>query len=128
MTKTTTKNIHNSIAESDKNILFQDPDTDFDMDSRTLDEQKILKILQNERYKSDTIDRKWLAKWAASVVTTWLAVVLFLLVFNTPFCFFVSDSVLIALLGTTTLNVLGLSFIVLQGHFKDKEKERFTAL
>jgi hypothetical protein len=30
---------------------------------------------------------------------------------------FLSDSVLIALLGTTTLNVLGLSFIVLRGHF-----------
>lgn len=71
---------------------------------------------QNERYRSDTQDRKWLAEWTATVVSFWLLLVLAILMSNNSFG--LSDSVLITLLGTTTLNVLGLSFIVLRGHFK----------
>jgi len=74
--------------------------------------------LKNERYKSDTFDRKWLAIWAAAIVSLWLAAVLFLLFFNTHIK--TSDTVMVALLGTTTLNVLGLTYIVLKGHFEEK--------
>jgi hypothetical protein len=74
---------------------------------------------QNERYKSDTEDRKWLAQWTASAVTGWLIFVAIILTNN----YGLSDTVLVALLGTTTLNVLGLSYIVLRGHFKASEKE-----
>jgi len=82
-----------------------------------------MKTLENERYNSDTKDRKWLAKWTAWVVTIWLLLVISILYFNNNvFCLLLSDSVLIALLGTTTLNVLGLSFIVLKGHFNSSQK------
>lgn len=73
--------------------------------------------LQNERYSSDTIDRKWLARWQATVVTTWLLAVFGILICNHA-TLHLSDTVLSVLLGTTTLNVLGLSFIVLRGHFQ----------
>ena len=88
---------------------------DFNIDSKDLGMQKI--ALETERYKSDTNDRKWLAKWATWVVTGWLSFVILILLFNRICNFNLSDVVLATLLGTTTLNVLGLSFIVLRGHF-----------
>ncbi len=98
-------------------INSQKTSKELDIDSESLDIQKDLKRLENNRYHSDTKDRKWLAKWTAFVVTIWLTSVLLILVFNEDkIC--LSDKVLITLLGTTTLNVLGLSFIVLRGHFQ----------
>jgi len=90
---------------------------DIDIDSDELDAQKKLKALEAFRYSSDTRDRKWLALWTAIVVTLWLTVVLLILIFNKRWQLDLHDTVLVALLGTTTLNVLGLSFIVLRGHF-----------
>jgi hypothetical protein len=94
---------------------------DFDIDHRGLEIQK--KLLKLSRYRRNSYDRKWLAIWSAIVVSVWLAVVLFALIFNTLLCFNISDSVLIVLLGTTTLNVLGLSLIVLRGHFQTFEDD-----
>jgi len=90
---------------------------DLDIDSDGLVVQVKMKNLENKRYESDTKDRKWLAIWTAVVVSIWLSSVLILLVFNELKRICLSDTVLVALLGTTTLNVLGLSFIVLRGHF-----------
>lgn len=87
--------------------------TDIDSDGLKLQEER----LRNDRFRSDTNDRKWLAKWTAWVVSVWLGGVLVILVSNKFLCIQLSDFVLTALLGTTTLNVLGLSFIVLRGHF-----------
>lgn len=92
---------------------------DIDIDSDDLSKQ--LKKLEANRYSSDTIDRKWLAKWTAIVVSFWLSAVLSILFFNERHIH-LDNSVLIALLGTTTLNVLGLSFIVLRGHFQSVSK------
>lgn len=86
---------------------------DSDIDSEGLNAQK--KKLEYQRYSSDTRDRRWLAIWAAVVVTLWLGAVLIILVNSS--CLNLSEAVLITLLGTTTLNVLGLTFIVLKGHF-----------
>ncbi|MDI9365050.1 MAG: hypothetical protein QM541_08875 [Flavobacterium sp.] len=88
---------------------------DLDIDSDNLPIQ--VKKLEAIRYGSDTKDRKWLAIWTAITVSIWLLAVLSMLITNNKFLH-LSDSVLISLLGTTTLNVLGLSFIVLRGHFK----------
>lgn len=104
--------------ERDNSQLY--PNDDLDIDSDTLDDQ--IKKLKSDRYSSDTQDRKWLAKWTAGVVSLWLLLVIFSVMLNELFCFNISDSVLIALLGTTTLNVLGLSFIVLRGHFNSTNK------
>jgi len=48
---------------------------------------------------------------------------LFVVTFNSTFSFKLSDSVLITLLATTTVNILGLAFIVLQGLFQINDKE-----
>jgi hypothetical protein len=90
------------------------PSSDFDIDSSDYMDQ--MKVLFADRYKSNTGDRKWLAQWTAVVVTLWLVAVGIILIKNSS-CFHLSDTVLVTLLGTTTLNVLGLSFIVLRGHF-----------
>ena len=71
---------------------------------------------KEHRYRSDTFDRQWLAVWTAIIVTLWLIAVIRLLMSNYQ-QFHLSDMVLSVLLGTTTLNILGLSFIVLRGHF-----------
>lgn len=90
---------------------------DIDIDSDDLAIQKELKRLEAKRYSSDTSYRRWLAKWTAIVVSVWLTVVLLILLVNKKHIH-LSDSVLMVLLGTTTLNVLGLSYIVLRGHFQ----------
>lgn len=93
-----------------------------DIDSDDLTIQIILRALEAKRYQSDTSDRKWLAIWTAFVVTAWLTAVILILIFNEAFKFNLSTTVLVTLLGTTTLNVLGLSFIVLRGHFQSTAK------
>lgn len=90
------------------------PERDVDIDSDDLTAQR--KLFENQRYKEDTSHRKWLALWTAVVVTLWLLAVLYILVMNKR-SIGLGDTVLVALLGTTTLNVLGLSYIVLRGHF-----------
>jgi len=93
-----------------------------DIDSEDLSQQEqFKKFLEFKRYESDTVDRKWLAVWTAIIVSAWLFVVLLILVLNQLVSIGLSDTVLITLLGTTTLNVLGLSFIVLRGHFTARE-------
>jgi len=94
---------------------------DFDIDSVEYEEQ--VKLLHAKRYSSDTTDRKWLAKWTAWTVSVWLAFVLFIIISNKLLSFNLSDLVLVSLLGTTTLNVLGLSFIVLRGHFNSTKSQ-----
>lgn len=90
---------------------------DQDPDARSLFEQtKEKQKLENDRYKSNTNDRKWLAEWSAAIVSLWLFLVFIILIQNSS-NIHLSDSVLNVLLGTTTLNVLGLVFIVLRGHF-----------
>lgn len=74
------------------------------------------KHLANKRFESDTQKRDTLSTWAAVLVSFWLISVLLILVGNTN-TYKLESNVLIALLATTTLNVLGLMFIVLKGLF-----------
>lgn len=105
-----TQNLDNIISGQEPKL----EDLDIDSDNLVMQTKK----LEALRYMSDTSDRKWLGIWTAIVVSFWLLAVLLILVFNKACEISLSDSVLIALLGTTTLNVLGLSFIVLRGHFQ----------
>lgn len=75
---------------------------------------------QKTRYSQDTKFRKHLAWWVMGIVPVWLATVLVLLFLQGFSGFTLSDSVLVALLATTTVNVLGLAFIVLRGIFPQK--------
>lgn len=94
---------------------------DIDIDSDDLMIQKELKLLEAKRYSSDTFYRRWLVRWTSIVVSVWLLAVLLILIFNEQHIH-LSSNVLMVLLGTTTLNVLGLSFIVLRGHFQSISK------
>lgn len=83
-------------------------------DTKTLKEQE--QKLRNDRFKSDTNWRCRLSWWVIIVDSVWLVAILVILFFNTLYVM-LSDSVLLMLLGTTTVNVLGLAFIVLKGLF-----------
>lgn len=94
-----------------------------DPDSKSREQQEdLLEAARRNRYESDTDDRKWLAQWSATVVSMWLLATLMILCCNSE-RFHLSDTVLNVLLGTTTLNVLGLSFIVLKGLFPSSSRD-----
>ena len=86
---------------------------------KNLDEQT--KDLANKRFASDTQKRNTLSTWAATLVSLWLISVLLILVGNTS-TYKLESNVLVALLATTTLNVLGLMYIVLKGLFGENIK------
>ncbi|WP_109831389.1 hypothetical protein [Reichenbachiella versicolor] len=96
---------------------------DSDIDSDSLSSQIERKKLESKRYESDTKDRKWLAIWTATIVSLWLLCVILILVKNESSKLDLSDTVLVTLLGTTTLNVLGLPYIVLKGHFASSSRD-----
>lgn len=98
------------------------PDTSYiaDKDEHSLREQK---ILYNDRFKKDTKWRCRLSWWVIGVDSVWLASILVILFLNTQ-CIQLSDSVLLMLLGTTTVNVLGLAFIILNGLFGSNETSK----
>lgn len=81
------------------------------IDSESLQEQ--VKV----RYKQDTKQRKMLATWVIFATSIWLAAVLVLMFLLGFGAISISDNVMDALLITTTFNVLGLAYIVLEGLF-----------
>lgn len=72
---------------------------------------------QVHRYRQDTEQRLFLAKWVVWVSSVWLGVVLIILIMC-GFKWLTLDAVVLnVLLATTTANVLGLAYIVLKGLF-----------
>ncbi|MBO5225850.1 MAG: hypothetical protein J6B46_05545 [Parabacteroides sp.] len=94
-------------TSSESNIPTND-----DIDSLDLKEQK------RERYSQDTKYRKHLAIWVMWVVSIWLATVLLIIIAVAIWDLPMESNVQITLLATTTVNVLGLAYIVLKGIFK----------
>lgn len=84
------------------------------LDKLGLDGQITILTLREElaRFRKDTKDRSALAYWTFVIISVWLIAVVALLAFN-----FLSDSVAITLLSTTTINIIGLPAIVLRGYF-----------
>lgn len=87
-------------------------------DNLSLSQQEIL------RFGQDTKHRKILVYWMMGVVSVWLIAVLLFAVFNKVWGLAISENVLITLLATTTLNVLGLSKIILSGLFRNTSWKR----
>jgi hypothetical protein len=83
-----------------------------DADDLSLTEQKIA------RYGQDTKYRSHLAKWVMWIVPGWLVLVLIILSLCGMQLMALNAEVLITLLATTTVNVLGLAYIVLKGIFR----------
>lgn len=105
-------------VDPNKTVLDLVVSKDKDIDARDLFTQAKL-----SRYYQNTDARLDLKEWAKKVVT-WSLVVVGLILFMTGFnCLTLSAPVLITLLGTTTLNILGLAFIVLKGHFPQDDHE-----
>lgn len=80
---------------------------------------------EKRRFKQDTLHRKILMYWVISVVSCWLIVVLVLLFLSGFGIVQFQPTVLVTLLATTTINVLGLAFIVLRGIFFIPTKRAF---
>ena len=104
-----------------ENTYFNEPLTpslnDIDNESKETQEK--------ERYKQDTEHRDYLVHWVVYTNSAWLIAVMVVLIAHGSYddetikFFHLSDGVIIALLGTTTANVLGLAYIVLKGLFPD---------
>ena len=69
-------------------------------------------VLKQDRFKSDSKDRVWLAEWSTAIVSICLFWVFLVLISNSN-TLHLTESVMNMLLGATTLNVLGLMYIVL---------------
>lgn len=72
---------------------------------------------EEERYRGNTILRDNLAKVFTIVIIFWLVSVILILVGNTCNHYNLSDTVLVTLLTTTTIQVLGLVHIILKDLF-----------
>lgn len=83
-----------------------------DNDVKTMEEQEA------ERFGQDTRLRKVLAIWTMVIISSWLLAVLLILVFKDT----LKSEVLITLLATTTINVLGLPKIILEGLFRGRKR------
>lgn len=93
---------------------FGGPLADIDNDS--------LRGQKRDRYRQNTTYRCHLTRWVMLIVPIWLSVVYLLLLL----CGFgvckLSDVVLSTLLATTTVNILGLAYIVLKGMFPQEHE------
>ena len=76
------------------------------------------------RFGQDTKHRRLLIKWMMAVVSAWLGIVLLIIILNNLLHFYISDKVLVTLLATTTINVLGLSKIILHGMFETSKESK----
>lgn len=74
------------------------------------------------RYLINTTLRKNMSKWAACLVSVWLFLVGFVLLFNDLFIC-LSDSVLNTLLTTTTINIIGIILICFRDLFNGKSEQ-----
>ena len=94
---------------------------------------KCKNLMALHRIKENTDARRRLEKWASRTIVFYLISVGFIILLNnsdftlsSSFLnytskFDLSDMVIVTLLSTTTINILGLGFIVLKGHFKASE-------
>ena len=73
------------------------------------------------RYKQDTKFRRHLSVWVMIIVPVWMILVLVIVFFNGFRLTDLSDTAMVALLSTTTVNVLGLAYIVLKGIFPESK-------
>lgn len=82
-----------------------------DFDELTVGQQKAKRYSQNTKY------RRLFSNWVMWIVPSWLLGVLLLVILCGLQFMTLSDQVLVALLATTTANILGLAYIVLKGMF-----------
>lgn len=74
------------------------------------------------RYDQDTDYRRHLANWVMIIVPAWLLAVIVILILCGCCVMSFDKDIMIALLATTTVNVLGLAYIVLKGIFPESKE------
>lgn len=122
-------------TESDEVINLIERETDIFNDKIDEDKEAIefakegnlkkesIDYLYTKRYNQNTKLRSKLARWVKGLVSTYLVLVFFLLCLN-DYLIHISDAVLITLLGTTTVNVLGLMYITMKDLFNGKSEDK----
>lgn len=101
--------LENEISEGHTLSLFTD------VDKSSIEEQILV------RYKMNTEYRKKFSEWVIYIIPIWLGLVLFVFVLHGARLLRFESAEIVALLATTTANVLGLAFIVLRGFFGNRE-------
>jgi hypothetical protein len=110
-------------TESGEFISKKQINPDFGEKLDVILEEDVDKKLANKRFEQDTKERKLLSHWVVWVVSVWLFLVIGVLILTGCCrCVDISDTVLCMLLGTTTINILGLAYIVLKGLFPESHK------
>lgn len=80
-----------------------------------------------ERYKDTSQLRRHTGYWVMIVVSQWLFIVICLVILVGLKSLKLNDSVIITLLGTTTVNIIGLPFVLLKGLYpQDKEISKLS--
>lgn len=89
----------------------------------------IAKYTKLHRVHENTKARRRLERWASRVIVCYLIIVLTVVMLNygmmMPFSFRLNipDQIVLAILTTTTINIIGLGLIVLRGHFPNNDEE-----
>ena len=114
----TEENIEEDIEESSNNEeLIARAMEQFSMTAKI---DSIASILN--RYSDTSTLRKCSAVWVMIVVSVWLLVVLLILILCGASVITIQSGVLIALLGTTTANIIGLPLVLLKGLYPKEEE------
>jgi hypothetical protein len=114
----TEENIEEDIEESSNNEeLIERAMEQFSMTAKI---DSIASILN--RYSDTSTLRKCSAVWVMVVVSVWLLVVLLILILCGASVITIQSGVLIALLGTTTANIIGLPLVLLKGLYPKEEE------
>ena len=86
--------------------------------------RNIQELVRLKRYNDTSDLRKHSAYWVMVVVSFWLILVVSIVFFCGFECMKLEPSVIIALLTTTSVNIIGLPLVLLQGLYpKEKEME-----
>lgn len=99
-------------------------------DQRELTENDLLKAqvlkltLKNSRYKDNTEIRKSLVVAFTTIIVFWLVAVLLILVGNNSNNYQLSENTLIALLVTSSANVIGMMVVILKNLFPQVQSSK----
>jgi len=98
--------------------IGNDQDIPDNIDIESLEDQK------KARYRQDSKYRCIFSWWVISVVSLWLISVLIIVILLGKKVLYLDKSITITLLATTTINILGLAYIVLKGLFPESESKK----
>lgn len=116
-------------AETKKDLnILETVDTLLDSSTTNENIEKSKELIRLHRVVENTKARRRLEKWSLKVISIYLFIVLaivFLCYNKIPYLkdiICIEEKIMIAILTTTTVNIIGLGLIVLRGHFLANDK------